>query len=256
MIDSHCHLNHDRFYGNPEKYITAAMEKGVRSFLVVGYDVKSSRRAVALAKRFPNVYAAVGVHPTDIKSRGENDLKEIEEMLKETKVVGFGEIGLDYYWDKDEKIQTEQKKYFIEQINIANRHQKPIIVHTRDAAYDTYKILCDNRPLYGGIMHCYSGSAEMVGNYVDLGLYISLGGPVTFLNAKTPKEVAKITPIDRLLVETDSPYLAPHPLRGQSNEPANLPLIVEAIANLRGETVAAIDEATTSNFNRLFGLQK
>jgi TatD DNase family protein len=105
-------------------------------------------------------------------------------------------------------------------------------------------------------MHCYSGSAEMVGNYVDLGLYISLGGPVTFLNAKTPKEVAKITPINRLLVETDSPYLAPHPLRGQSNEPANLPLIVEAIANLRGEPVDAIDEATTSNFNRLFGLQK
>jgi TatD DNase family protein len=255
MIDSHCHLNHDRFYANPEKAINAAMQKGVLTFLVVGYDLKSSRRALALANRFPNVYAAVGIHPTDIKTRGENDFKEIEAMLDSPKVVGYGEIGLDYYWDKDEKTQANQKMFFIEQINMANRHHKPIIVHTREAAYDTYKILSDHPPLYGGIMHCYSGSAEMVGNYTSLGFYISLGGPVTFLNAKTPKEVAKIVPLDRLLVETDSPYLAPHPLRGQQNEPQNLPIIVEQIAALRGVDVKTIDEATTANFKQLFGLK-
>ena len=232
------------------------MAKGVEAFLVIGYDLESSRRAHALAQRFENVYAAVGIHPTDIKKRGPGDLGEIEAMLNDKKVVGYGEIGLDYYWDKSGEDQKEQKKYFIEQIKLANEHQKPIIVHTREAAYDTFKILSDNPPRYGGIMHCYSGSAEMVGNYIDLGLYISLGGPVTFLNAKTPKEVAKITPLNRLLVETDSPYLSPHPLRGKTNSPANLPLILEEIARLRGVEAKIIDEATTANFRRLFRLEK
>lgn len=256
MIDSHCHLNHNSFYANPQKYIEEAMAKGVEAFLVIGYDLESSRRAYALAQRFENVYAAVGIHPTDIKKRGPGDLGEIEAMLSDKKVVGYGEIGLDYYWDKSGEDQKEQKKYFIEQIKLANEHQKPIIVHTREAAYDTFKILSDNPPRYGGIMHCYSGSAEMVGNYIDLGLYISLGGPVTFLNAKTPKEVAKITPLNRLLVETDSPYLSPHPLRGKTNSPANLPLILEEIARLRGVEAKIIDEATTANFRRLFRLEK
>lgn len=256
MIDSHCHLNHDRFYSNPEKYIAEAMSKGVLSFLVVGYDLKSSQRAFALAKRFDNVYAAVGIHPTDVKSKGLDDFAKIEGMLKHPKVIAYGEIGLDYYWDKDELAQANQKINFIKQIEIANRYQKPVIIHTRDASYDTYKILSDNRPLQGGIMHCYSGSAEMVGNYVDLGMYISLGGPVTFLNAKTPKEVAKIVPLHRLLIETDSPYLAPHPLRGQQNEPAYLPLVAQQIALLRSSDIQTIDTETTANFNRLFKLIK
>ncbi|MDD3938722.1 MAG: TatD family hydrolase [Bacilli bacterium] len=256
MIDSHCHLNHNSFYSNPKKYIDEAMSKGVEAFLVIGYDLDSSKRAFELAKRFENIYAAVGIHPTDIKKRGPNDLKEIEDMLTHPKVIGYGEIGLDYYWDKDEKTQKEQKLYFIEQIKTANKYHKPIIVHNRDAAYDTYKILTDNTPLYGGIMHCYSGSAEMVSNYTNLGLYISLGGPVTFLNAKTPKEVAKITPLNYLLIETDSPYLAPHPLRGQPNNPGNLPLILNEIAHLRNVDAQTIDEATTANFKRLFQLEK
>ncbi|MFA5421374.1 MAG: TatD family hydrolase [Bacilli bacterium] len=256
MIDTHCHLNHDKFYDNPEKYIAEAMDKGVEAFLVVGYDLKSSRRAAALANRFSNVYAAVGIHPTDIKSRGENDLQEIEKMLDLSKVVGYGEIGLDYYWDKNEAEQKAQKEFFIKQIETANRHRKPIIVHTREAAYDTHKLLVDNPPKYGGIMHCYSGSVEMVSNYVGLGFYISLGGPVTFVNAKTPKEVARATPADRLLVETDSPYLAPHPLRGQQNEPSYLPLILAEIASLRGIEEKALDKLTTENFKRLFGLAK
>ena len=256
MIDSHTHLNHDKFYANPEKYINEAMEKGVTAFLVIGYDLSSSRRALELAKRFSNVYATVGIHPTDIKLRGSNDFREIDDLLNHPKVVGCGEIGLDYYWDKNEQEHIEQKKYFIEQIKLANKHQKPIVVHNRDAAYDTHKVLEDNPPEYGGIMHCYSGSAEMVGNYIRLGLYISLAGPVTFLNAKTPKEVAKATPLDRLLIETDSPYLAPHPLRGKQNESKYLPLILEEIARLRGVDPTIIDQATTENFKRLFRIDK
>ncbi|MDY0345462.1 MAG: TatD family hydrolase [Bacilli bacterium] len=255
MIDSHCHLNHNSFYHNPEKHIKDAMAKGVEAFLVVGYDLESSKRALSLAKRFENVYAAVGVHPTDIKKRQQNDFIEIETMLNHPKVIGYGEIGLDYYWDKEADAQIEQKKYFIEQINLANKYKLPIIVHTRDAAYDTYKLLSDNPPQYGGIMHCYSGSAEMVGNYTELGFYISLGGPVTFLNARTPKEVAKIVPLNRLLIETDSPYLSPHPLRGKPNSPENLPLILNEIARLRNVDVTVIDKETTANFWRLFRLQ-
>ncbi|MFA5480836.1 MAG: TatD family hydrolase [Bacilli bacterium] len=254
MIDSHCHLNHDRFYANPEKYIQDAAEAGVEAFLVVGYDYKSSLKAVALAGRFPNVYAAVGIHPSDIKSRDQKDLGEIEKLLSNPKVIGYGEIGLDYYWDKSEAEQSEQRKYFIDQIDIANRHHKPIIIHTREAAYDTYKILSDHTPLYGGIMHCYSGSAEMVGNYIALGFYISLGGPVTFLNAKTPKEVAKIVPLNRLLIETDAPYLSPHPLRGQPNEPKNIIYVCQEVARLRNQSQQVIDQETTANFKRLFNL--
>lgn len=256
MIDSHCHLNHNSFYSNPQKYIDEAMSKGVEAFLVVGYDLESSKRALALAKRFDNVYASVGIHPTDIKKRGQNDFKEIEDMLSDSKVIGYGEIGLDYYWDKDEETQKEQKRFFIEQIKLANKYQKPVIIHNRDAAYDTHKILVDYPPLSGGIMHCYSGSAEMVSNYTALGLYISLGGPVTFLNAKSPKEVAKVTPLNRLLIETDSPYLAPHPLRGTPNSPANLPLILSEIARLRNVDDRVIEDATSANFKRLFRLEK
>jgi len=256
MIDSHCHLNHDDFFADPKKYIDAAMRVGVSAFLVVGYDLKSSLRAIELSKRFDNVYAAIGIHPTDIKSRGEGDLKQIEALLDQPKVIACGEIGLDYYWDKDEAMRREQRACFIEQIEMANRHRKPIIVHTRDAAFHTHDLLVHNPPIYGGIMHCYSGSAEMVDEYASLGLYISLGGPVTFLNAKTPKEVAKSIALDRLLIETDAPYLAPHPLRGQRNETKNLRLICEEIARLRGCSFDEVDRATTANFEKLFGLHK
>lgn len=254
MIDSHCHLNHEHFYKNANVYIEKAMVKGVTAFLVVGYDLESSRKALELARRYPNVYAAVGIHPTDIKKRGSTDLKQIEEMLADAKVVAYGEIGLDYHWDKTSDEQVLQREYFIKQIEIANRYNKPVIIHTRDAAFDTQKILTSNPAKKGGIMHCYSGSVEMVETYIQLGFYIALGGPVTFLNAKTPKDVASSVPLNRLLIETDSPYLAPHPLRGQQNEPSNLPLILAEIASLRGVSPSVIDEATTANFRRLFGL--
>ncbi|NCA96907.1 MAG: TatD family deoxyribonuclease [Bacteroidia bacterium] len=256
MIDSHCHLNHEKFYSSAEGFIAKAMGKGVEGFLVVGYDLASSQKALELAKRFPNVYAAVGIHPTDIKKRGETDLEQIEKMLSHPKVIAYGEIGLDYHWDKEENEQALQREYFIKQINVANRNGKPVIIHTRDAAFDTYKILSTHQVQRSGIMHCYSGSVEMVDSYVKLGYYIALGGPVTFTNAKTPKEVANHVPLDYLLIETDAPYLAPHPLRGQQNEPSNLPLILNEIANIRGISPLVLDEATTANFRRLFKLEK
>lgn len=252
MIDSHCHLNDKRFSQNVEQVIKKAKENGVKQFLVVGYDLFSSLKAVKLSEKYVEIYAAVGIHPSDIKKMKNHDLEEIEKLLKHKKVIALGEIGLDYYWDKDVNLQNQQKEFFVKQIQLANKYKKPILVHMRDASFDTLEVLKSESPTFGGIMHCYSGSAELVKEFIILGMYISLAGPVTFLNAKTPKEVAKIVPLDRLLIETDSPYLAPHPYRGQSNEPGYLYLIAEEIAKIKNIPLEDLKNKTTQNFKRLF----
>jgi len=255
MIDSHCHLNDKRFSENVEQVIKRAKENGVKKFLVVGYDLVSSTKAVKLSEKYNEVYAAVGIHPSDVKKMKTHDLDEIEALLKNKKVLAVGEIGLDYYWDKEQGLKNEQKEFFVKQIQLANKHQKPIVVHMREASFDTLEILKKVKPTCGGIMHCYSGSAELTKEFMDLDMLISLAGPVTFLNAKTPKEVAKTVPLDKLLIETDSPYLAPHPHRGKSNEPGYLYLIAEEIAKIKNVPLEEIKNKTTQNFKRLFNLQ-
>lgn len=252
LIDTHCHLNDKKLLSQVAELVTRAKDAGVTKMHVVGYDEGSSQIAIELAERFPEIYAIIGLHPTEVVLNIDAQMQWIEKLARHEKVIAIGETGLDYYWHKDDAHHELQKIYLIKQIELANRVGRPLVIHSRDAMGDTLSLLQAHPLRYGGVMHCYSGSVELVPEFIKLGLYISLAGPVTFLNAKTPKEVAKIIPRDRLLIETDSPYLAPHPYRGQRNEPALLPLILKAVASARNENENDIAEVTTANAERLF----
>ena len=254
IFDTHCHLNDEGLLERIDEVIENAKKVGVGRFLVVGWDKASSLLAVELAHKYKEIYAAIGFHPCDIEGVSEEDYKEVMKHLDDPKVVCLGEIGLDYHWVKDPVQREEQKKWFIKQINTANLHQKPISVHNRDAFEDCLKILKEHTPQYSGVMHCYSGSVELLQDVLKLGMYISLGGPVTFTNARVPKEVAEDVPLDRLLTETDSPYLSPHPLRGTVNEPKNIALVVDEITRLKGLSKKHIIDATFNNACRLFNI--
>lgn len=254
FIDTHCHLNSPELINDIDLHIKEAKEAGVDVFIVVGWDKPSSFKALEIANQYDNIYAAVGFHPSDINDVTEEDFNSVMNLLNEKKVVALGEIGLDYYWEKDENQKLKQREWLKKQILVANAYNKPIIIHNREAFDDCLKILKENNPTASGVMHCYSGSAEFLKNVLDLGLYIGLDGPVTFKNAKTPKEVAKIVPKDRLLLETDCPYLTPHPHRGQLNMPKYLRIIGEQIAELRGIDVDKIAKITSENAKKLFNL--
>ena len=256
IFDTHCHLNDEKLLPRVDEVIASAKEIGVNLFLVIGWDKESSICAVKLAEQYDSVYAAIGFHPENIFDATEDDFNETMKYINHPKVVAVGEIGLDYYWTKDPLKRELQKEWFIKQIDFANEHHKPISIHSRDAFADSLAILKEHRPLYSGVMHCYSGSVESLQDVLDLGLYIGLDGPITFLNAKTPKEVCEIVPLDRLLTETDSPYLSPHPLRGTVNEPKNLGWIVNEIANLKGLSRKHVMDVTYNNGLKLFGIKQ
>lgn len=255
IFDTHCHLNSPELFPLIEKHILDAKAEGVGKFLIIGYDKKTSVLAVKIAQKYDFCYAAVGFHPTEIFDLKEQDYLDLEELAKQEKVVAIGEIGLDYHWVKEEDKKVLQKESFIKQINLANKLHLPISIHDRESIEDCLFILKEHKPLFGGIMHCYSGSVEMINDFLNLGMYISLGGPVTFTNAKTPKEVAKNVPLDKLLVETDCPYLSPHPLRGTMNVPKNIKLVVDEIANLRELESDEVAECTYANACKLLGIK-
>ncbi len=234
IFDTHCHLNDSALLERIDEVLADALKVGVDKFLVVGWNKESSFKAVELAHKYKGIYAAIGFHPTDIDGVSEKDYNEVMSLVSDPKVVAIGEIGLDYHWVKDPVQREKQKEWFIKQINFANEHKKPISIHNREAFEDCLKILKEHKPIYGGVMHCYSGSVELLQDVLDLGLHIGLDGPLTFTNAKTPKEVCEKVPLDRLLVETDSPYLSPHPLRGTVNEPKNIALVIDEITRIKG----------------------
>ena len=256
IFDTHCHLNSEELYNNIDEVIASAKVVGVDKFLVVGWDIKSSYLAIELANKYPEIYAAIGVHPTDIDGVSDEDFDKLMTHVNDPKVVAIGEIGLDYHWVKDPEQREKQKQWFIKQINAANLYKKPISIHNREAFGDCLAILKEHKPLYGGVMHCYSGSVELLKDVLDLGLYIGLDGPLTFTNSKTPKEVCEVVPLDRLVVETDSPYLAPHPLRGTVNEPKNIALVIDEIARLKEESKKHIIDVLYKNSCRLFGIEE
>lgn len=256
LFDTHCHLNHDDLYERIDEVIEAAQKTGVEKFLVVGYDKKTSLRAVEIAKKYPFCYAVIGYHPTEIFDLSEEDYNEVMSHLHDERVVGIGEIGLDYHWIKEPEKREIQKEYFIRQIELANKEGLPIVIHNRDSNEDCVNILKEHRPLFGAVMHCYSGSVEMMREIVKWdNFYISLGGPVTFTNAKTPKAVAEEVPLDRLLIETDSPYLTPHPHRGTGNEPKYLCLVCDEISSLRDMSKKTLQQALFSNACHLFKIE-
>ncbi|GLO64261.1 MULTISPECIES: TatD family hydrolase [Oceanobacillus] len=255
LFDTHVHLNAKQFEDDREKTIQRAYDAGVKNMVVVGFDRETIPLAIEIAESYPAIYAAVGWHPVDAIDMTEEDLKWIEQLSFHPKVVAIGEMGLDYHWDKSPR--DIQKEVFRKQIALAKKVNMPIIIHNREATEDIIKILQEeNAKEIGGIMHCYNDSVKYVQDCLDMNFYISLGGPVTFKNAPLPKEVAKEVPLDRLLIETDAPFLAPHPNRGKRNEPAYVRLVAEQIASLRDMSVEEIGEITTRNARQFFNINE
>ncbi|MCO0599351.1 TatD family hydrolase [Peribacillus butanolivorans] len=253
LFDTHVHVNAEQFNEDLEDVIERAQEAGVNNMVVVGFDRPTITRAMELIETYDFMYAAVGWHPVDAIDMTEEDLKWIEELSSHPKVVAIGEMGLDYHWDKSPK--AIQMEVFRKQIRLAKKVGLPIIIHNREATADIVNILKEEEASeVGGIMHCFSGSAETAMECIDINFYISLGGPVTFKNAKKPKEVAAAVPLDRLLIETDCPYLAPHPYRGKRNEPSYVKLVAEQIAEIKQLSVEEVSQATTDNAKKLFGI--
>ncbi len=253
LFDTHAHLNAEQFNEDLEQVIERAKQAGVTNIVVVGFDDVTIPRAIELADRYDFIYAAVGWHPVDAIDMTDEHLQWLEELAAHPKVVALGEMGLDYYWDKSPK--EVQQEVFRKQIRLAKKVKLPIIIHNREATQDIVDILNEEGASeVGGIMHCFGGSVETAKLCIDMNFLISLGGPVTFKNAKKPKEVATEIPLEKLLIETDCPYLAPHPFRGKRNESGFVKLVAEEIAQLKGISYEEVAAKTAENAKLLFNL--
>ncbi len=253
FIDTHVHLNAEQYNEDLQDVIDRALEVGVNQMVVIGFDQKTIKRAIELAEEYDFIYAVVGWHPVDAIDCTDEDLQWIEELASHPKVVAIGETGLDYHWDKSPK--EIQQQVFRKQIQLAQRVNLPLVIHNRDATEDVVRILQEEQAeKTGGVMHCFGGSVETAKTCIDMNFMISLGGPVTFKNAKKPKEVATEIPLEWLMIETDAPYLAPHPHRGKRNEPSLVPLVAEEIARLKGVSIEEVAQATTENAKRFYKL--
>ena len=255
LFDSHAHLNDERFDEDREELISSLQEKGVDLVVNPGACIKTSIESVELANKYDFIYAAVGVHPHDVGELDETAIYTLRQLATENKkVVAIGEIGLDYYYDNYPR--EVQKEWFIKQIELANELKLPIIIHDRDAHGDTFEIIKKYKsPEIGCVLHCYSGNVELAREYVKMGCYISLSGTVTFKNNKKTKEVAREIPLDRLFIETDSPYMAPTPHRGKRNDPSLVQFVADTIAVEKGVSYETVCEATKENAKRFFGIK-
>lgn len=252
-IDTHVHLNADQYDEDLQQVIDRALEAKVEKMVVIGFDRKTIARAMKLIEDYEFLYAVIGWHPVDAIDCTDEDLAWIEELAAHPKVVGIGETGLDYYWDKSPK--DIQEHWFRKQIKLAQKLNLPIIIHNRDATGDVVRILREeNAASVGGIMHAYGGSVETAQECIQMNFMISLGGTVTFKNARQPKEIAKEISLEHLLIETDAPYLTPHPYRGKRNEPAYVTLVAEEIARQKEISVEEVAQKTTENAVKFFGL--
>lgn len=252
LIDTHCHLNAEVYQGQLERVIKEAKQIGVQSIFVVGWDEPSSLQAIQLAQSFPNIKAIIGLHPVDCVKQP--DLRWLKEIMKQraNNIIAIGEIGLDYYWHKTIEERQKQRETMIAQIEIANTYNLPISIHCRDAYEDTLMILKEHPVQKGGVMHCYGGPSSLVKDYIALGFALAFGGPVTFKNAHEARASVLATPIDKLLIETDAPYLAPHPHRGQHNEPSKLIIIFEAIAKIKDINYENLEKILFENTQKTF----
>ena len=253
LFDSHSHLNDEKFEKDRQEVIDNIIKSGVTNFITAGYSVESSNKAVNLSNDYDFIYATAGISPNDLP-QDENDLwKQIQKIKQiaqnNKKVVAIGEIGLDYYWNKDNK--DIQKEAFIKQINIANELDLPIVIHTRDAVMDTIEILKENVVKNKGIFHCCPQNKELIKEGLKLGFYISFAGPITFKNSKNADEIIKLVPNDKILIETDSPYLAPEPVRGTRNIPSNVKYIAQKIAEVKGISFQDIVDITERNTKKI-----
>lgn len=250
-FDTHTHLDDARFADDRAEVIQKVRDAGVTLAVNIGADMKSSETSVALAEQYDFIYASVGVHPEDVTHLTEADMDRLAELAQHNKVVAIGEIGLDYHYDDVPK--ELQKKWFLRQIQLAQKLELPYIVHDREAHGDVLEIIRESG-YFRGVMHCYSGSAEMAQELLKLGFYISFAGPVTFKNGKKAQEATKQIPIERILIETDSPYLTPEPYRGQRNDSSMVQFVARKIAELKGITAAEAARITMENGKRFFNI--
>lgn len=253
FFDTHAHLDDEHFADDRELVIKRAREAGLQLIMNASCNLEACKKTIELTKKYDFIYGAVGIHPQDARDITEVDFSELKELAGEEKIRAIGEIGLDYYWD--DAPHDVQHQIFRRQINLAKEVKLPVIIHDREAHQDVFEILKEEGAQeVGGVMHCYSGSWEMAKEYIKLGFYISLGGPVTFKNGRKVQEIAKQVPLENLLIETDSPYLAPVPYRGKRNEPAYVVKTAEQIAHLKGIGVEVVAKATLENGKKLFNI--
>ena len=253
LFDTHAHLDDERFDEDREQIIEQIKQDGISLIVNPGADMKSSRAAIKLAEKYDFIYAAVGIHPHDVKDITEADLIELEQMAKHEKVVAIGEIGLDYYYDNSPR--ELQMEYFIKQIELANKLSLPIIIHSRDASMETYEILKEHKKDIGCVLHCFSQSLEMAELYLKIGCHLSFAGPLTFKKSSKLKEVARNIPLDKIFIETDSPYLTPEPYRGRRNDPSKVRYVAEELSKLRAISVDKIAETTMNNAIEFFDIK-
>lgn len=253
MFDTHAHYDDAAFDPDRAAVLTALAGAGVRLVVNPGCDAESSRRAIALAEEYPFVYAAVGIHPEDCGGCTEEDFSVIRTLAGHPKAVAIGEIGLDYYW-KENPSREFQREVFRRQLSMAVELDLPVIVHDRDAHGDSLSLI-EEFPRVRGVFHCYSGSAEMARELLRRGWYLGFDGPITYKNARKAQEVAEVTPLDRILLETDSPYLSPVPNRGKRNDSRNLPYIAAVLAQWKGILPEDLARTAMENGKKLFGIE-
>ena len=253
IFETHAHYDDKKFDKDRKKLIESMPSKGIGRIINVGSSIETTKTTIEIAKEYDYVYAAVGVHPSDVDCLNEETFAWLKEQTKWEKTVAIGEIGLDYYWDKEPEIQKNQRYWFKRQMELARETSLPVIIHSRDAAADTYDLMkeihADEIP---GVIHCYSYSPEMAKEFVKMGYYIGVGGVVTFKNGKKLKETVKDIPIEKILLETDCPYMAPEPNRGTRNDSGNIPYVVEEIARIKGLSTDEVEKITWDNAMKLF----
>ena len=252
FFDSHAHYNDEKFNNDRDNLIKDIYNEKITKIINAGYSLESSKTAIEIAEKYDFMNAIVGISPNDIQNFQENDLIEIEKLAENKKVVAIGEIGLDYYWNKENK--DMQKYVFISQIEIANKLELPIVIHTREAIYDTLEILKNNKCIKKGVFHCCPLNVDLVREGLKLGFYISFAGPVTFKNSKNAEEIIKMVPLDKMLIETDSPYLSPEPLRGKRNDSRNVKYIAQKIADVKGLELEEVAKTTYANAKKIFSI--
>ncbi|MGN1083561.1 MAG: TatD family hydrolase [Lachnospiraceae bacterium] len=256
IFDTHAHYDDEAFDGDREQVLASLKEQGVGTVVNIGASLASSRRTVELSARYPFLYGAVGVHPDSAGELTEAGMEELSLLAEREKIVAIGEIGLDYYWDAAPR--DVQKFWFEQQLALALEKDLPVVIHSREATQDTLELMRRTYHASGGklrgVIHCFSGSAEVAKEYTDMGFYIGVGGVVTFKNGKKLKEVVEAMPLNKLVIETDCPYLAPVPHRGERNTSARLSLVIAEIARLRGMTEEEVEHLTEQNARVLYGL--
>ena len=254
MVDSHVHLDFSDFNRDREEVIQRALDRGLKLIINIGFDLSSSRKSVLLAEKYPFIHAAVGIHPHDSARVPSDYLHELEKMAGQPQVVAIGEIGLDFYRDRSPRPQ--QRDVFRQQLRLAKKMNKPIIIHALAAHDEVLKILKEEGlPDSGGVMHCFSGDLSLADKCLALGLYISIAGPVTYAKNTGLQEVAAALPLEKLLIETDAPFLTPVPYRGKRNEPANVIFTAEKVAALRGISAENLGRSCLENTQRLFSIE-